>query len=286
MEQPIMRASVWNAVRDAVDHALLDPRAALTLVEAAVPHEDQDSAIAALSTFTLNTLVARLLPDPTPSAARFHRAVRRRMESAEAGSGLQVAAARGAVASCADPELLGHWLAGEDLPAGLQVDLDLRWRVLVRLATLGATTPDELREHLDRENTTEAAVHHVQARASLPDAAAKAYAWEHFDGARDATNYEIEAAGLGLWRRGQESVTASYVDRYFAEVGATAKIRHGWVLAEAARGFFPVLAVEEGTVAKAERVLDDPALDASLRRALVDCTDDLRRAVRVRATFG
>jgi aminopeptidase N len=197
-----------------------------------------------------------------------------------------VAAARGAVASCAEPEVLRRWLAGADLPPGLEVDLDLRWRILVRLATLGATTPDELREHLDRENTTEASVHHVQARASLPDTAAKAYAWEHFDGTRDATNYEIEAAGSGLWRRGQESVTAPYVDRYFAEVAATARIRHGWVLADAARGFFPVLAVAHGTVAKAERVVDDPELDPSLRRALVDCTDDLRRAVRVRATFG
>ena len=286
MEQPIMRASVWNAVRDSVDHALVDPSAALTLVEAALPHEDQDSAVSALTTFALDTLAGRLLPDRAGAVERFHRAVRRRLETAAPGSGLQVAAVRGAVASCADPELLRRWLDAADLPEGVEVGLDLRWRVLVRLATLGAVTRTELRQQLETEHTAQAAVDHVLATASLPDPEAKVFAWEHFDGTRDASNYEIQAAGSGLWRRGQEAVTAPYVERYFAEVARTAKVRHGWVLAEAAREFFPALAVEPGTLLLAERELEDRDLDLSLRRALADCTDDLRQALEVRATFG
>ena len=50
----------------------------------------------------------------------------------------------------------------------------------------------------------------------------------------DAPNYDLEAAALGLWRPGQEDLTAAYAERYFAEVAGTAAVRQGWVLAESA----------------------------------------------------
>jgi aminopeptidase N len=68
-------------------------------------------------------------------------------------------------------------------------------------------------------------------------------------------------------------------------VAGTAKVRSGWMLADAARDFFPHLAAAPAAGAAAERVLADEALDLSLRRALVDSTDDLRRDLRVRDTF-
>ncbi len=285
IENPVMRASVWNAVRDGVGNALVDPQKALGLVEAALPHEDQDIAVTALSTFGLATLADRLVADPGTARERVHRASLARLGSAAAASGVQLAAARSAVASSSDVDRLRVWLAGDDLPSGIEIDLDLRWRILIRLAVLGAVERPELHEWLERERTTEAAVDLVQALASLPDAEAKEFAWAHFSGEREASNYEIEAAGRGLWRRGQEELTAPYIDRYFAEVAGTAAVRSGWVLADAAREFFPRLSLEPATVAAAEQVLDDDDLDLSLRRALVDSTDELRRGLRARETY-
>jgi hypothetical protein len=57
------------------------------------------------------------------------------------------------------------------------------------------------------------------------------------------------------------------------------------MLADAARAFFPRLSLEQSTVDAAGSVLADESLDLSLRRALVDETDDLRKGLRVRAAF-
>jgi aminopeptidase N len=286
MTDPLMRASVWSGVRDGVANALLDPRTALTLIEAGLPTEDEDVAVTALTTFGLAVLADTVHPDPEEVRHRFHDAAGKRLATADPGSGLQLAALRGVISSETDPAALRAWLTGDDLPDGLEADLDLRWRVLVRLAALGAVDRPELDDWLARERTTQAAVDHVQATAAIPDERAKEFAWSHFTGESQASNYEVEAAGRGMWRSGQEHLTAPYVDRYFAELPGTVKVRSGWLLADAARDFFPRLSVDAATVAKVQALLAEEGLDPSLRRALVDSADDLTRALRVRERFG
>ncbi|HEU4512210.1 MAG TPA: aminopeptidase N [Nocardioidaceae bacterium] len=285
MDDPLMRASVWSGVRDGVANALVDPRTALALVEAGLPTESQDIAVTALTTFGLGTLADKVHPDPQEAARRLHDAALERLTTARAGSGVQLAALRAVIAAETDASALRGALEGSDLPDGVEADLDLRWRILVRLASLGAADRAELDDWLERERTTQAAVDHVQALSAIPDAGAKEFAWAHFTGETKASNYEVEAAGRGMWRTGQEALTDSYVDRYFTELPATVKVRSGWLLADAARDFFPRLSVHPGTVAKAEALLSDKGLDLSLRRALVDSADELGRALRARERF-
>jgi aminopeptidase N len=284
MDDALMRAAVWNAVRDSVGNALLHPQAALDLMEVSLPHETQDLGVSALGRFAVETVAGRLLGGSPAALAAVNRAAGARLADAEPGSGVQLSALRLAIASSADDAQLRGWLDGA-VPEGTEVDLDLRWRLLVRLATLGAVGRDELQQWFARETTAEAKVHLARCLASLPDAEAKSYAWDRFTGAVEASNYELEAVALGMWQPGQEEVTAPYVDRYFAEVAGTASIRSGWTLAEGARGFYPTLSLRQSTVDAAEEVLADVDLDPSLRRVLVDSTDDLRRGLRVRRTF-
>ena len=99
-------------------------------------------------------------------------------------------------------------------------------------------------------------------------------------------NYELEATGEGLWRRGQEELTEPYVERYFDELPGTVQARSGWLLADAAQAFFPVTSLSERT-RDARRRADRPeGLDLSLRRRLVDLTDELERKLAVRRAFG
>ena len=91
-----------------------------------------------------------------------------KLDAASPASEEQLAAFRAAIGTATDPELLRGWVDG-DLPEGVPVDLDLRWRVLVRLATLGAVDRAELDRRLDDEPTAVARVRHAAARASLPD---------------------------------------------------------------------------------------------------------------------
>jgi aminopeptidase N len=283
---PLLRASVWAAVQDGVRNATIRPTTALGLVEAALPAEAEDIAVREISRFAVDDLADKLAVDPVAARALVHRAARQRLATAPPGSGLQLSAARAAIMSSADPGHLHGWLHGEAVPDGLELDLDLRWKVLVRLAELGAVDRAELQQWLDRETTAQAKVDHTRALASLPDEEAKAFAWDRFSGAVSASNYELEAAGLGMWQRGQEDLTVPYVERYFTDVAGTVDVRSGWMLADAARDFFPRLSLSRSTVEAAERVLSDDTLDAGLRRALADEADDLSRALRVRETFG
>ncbi len=125
----------------------------------------------------------------------------------------------------------------------------------------------------------------MRAVVSLPDAEAKALAWDVFTGRLDVPNYELEAAALGMWRSGQETLTDEYVDRYFADLPATVGVRSGWVLADAALFFFPRTSVHQSTLDQARILIDDESLVAPVRRQLVDQADLLARELAVREAF-
>ncbi|MCW2767409.1 MAG: Membrane alanyl aminopeptidase Metallo peptidase family [Nocardioides sp.] len=280
IEDDLLRAGVWNNVRSALHNAAIDPADALDLVEASLPIQDTEDT----RRRTMNWVFSTLLPlAPEGGLERVHRAALGKLESTPTGSEHQLAAFRAAIGSARDASVLRSWL--DRTPAGIEIDLDLRWRILVRLAVLGETDRAELQAALDAQPTTKSRVEHTRATVSLPDAEAKAFAWARFTGEVDVPNYEIEAAGLGMWRGGQEHVTEEYVDRYFADLPGTVNVRSGWVLADAAEFFFPATSVSEATLAKAEALIGDESLDPSIRRRLVDEADDLARMLAVRKAY-
>src|SRR6478672_1714761 len=279
-----LRAGVWNNVRSAFHNAAIDPADVLDLVEAGMPVEDSDDAVF----YTLPWVVSKVVPltaDPDAALRRVHAVAVAKVADATAGSTLQLSAFQVAISSATDPGLLRSWLAGRVLPDGIEVDLDLRWRILVQLAVLGETDRAELEAALEAEPTARSRVEHSRAMASLPDAEAKAWAWARLTGEVDVPNYELEAAGLGMWRTGQEHLTAEYVERYFVDVPRTVEVRSGWVLADAAQDFFPTTSVTEETLAKARALIDLEGLDKSIQRRVVDLTDELRRRLAIRQAY-
>jgi aminopeptidase N len=283
-EDTRLRAGIWNNVRSAFHNAGISPADVLDLLEVGMPVEDSDDAVF----YTMPWAIAKVVPlavDPAAALRRVHDTAAVLVESATPGSTLQLAAFQAAVSSAADAGLLRSWLAGRVLPEGIELDLDLRWRILVQLAVLGETDREELQAALDAEPTARSRVEHTKAVASLPDAAAKAYAWERFTGEVDVPNYELEAAALGMWRHGQEHLTAAYVDRYFADLPATVEKRSGWVLADAAADFFPSTSLDEATLVKARGLIDTEGLDLAMRRQVVDMADELEHRLAIRAAF-
>ncbi len=280
--EPQLRAGVWNAVRSSVHQSLLSPDSVLALVNAALVEEVEDDEVTTLVPFALSTAV--LARDPSPLVADLHRATLRAVARADRGATLQVAAFQGAVATASDAELLTTWLAG-DVPAGVVLDADLAWALRVRLAVLGATSADALDAALALDPSAKARVEHARARASLPDAEAKEWAWQRFTGEVDVPNYELEAAGLGMWRWGQEELTGAYADAYLEMLPTIASVHSGWVLGTALRSFYPHTAVNRAFLTLAENALGQGALDLTVRRNLVDSTDTLRRRVLTRERF-
>ncbi len=281
IDDPLMRASLLNTVRGNVHNAVLPIDEAVSLVERALPVEEDETGLQQLGYFATRRLVA-WAADPAAIAARVQAAALEGLAGASAGSGRQLGLFQVALATAHDAEQLRGWLASDSLPEGLELDRDLRWRVLTRLAVLGAINADELQAQLDEAPEAESKVDHARARASLPDADSKAWAWRRFTGEESVPNYELEATGDGFWRRGQESVTSPYVERYFAEVPGIASVYQGWVLPDVAEAFFPFTAFDEA-LEPAREVIGRDGLDKSLARRLTECLDLLERSVAARA---
>ena len=279
VSDPSVQVAVWNNIKSGFAVAEVDPDHVVDLLEVAFPIEDTEDT----ARHTVPWVLADVLPAASPGArTRVHAALVRLAGSCRPASELQLSAFRAAVRTADDADLLRGWLT--TAPDGIDVDLDVRWRLLTQLATLGGTSRAELDASLAQAPTTQAQIEHTRAVAALPTPEAKAWAWQRFTGATEATNYQIEMAGAGLWR-GDPALTRPYVERYVADLPATADVRSGWVLAVAAEAFFPAGHVDTETVARVQTLLPDGVLEPAVRRRVVDQLDALERRLAVRAAF-
>ena len=190
-----VQAAVWNNVKSGFSVAGIDPDLVVDLLAARLPVEDTEDTLRQTKPWALGDVV----PAASPGALeRLRAAALARLEEAADGSELQLSSFRWLVSTADDPAVLSGWWAAEALPTGIDLDVDLRWRLLTQLAVLGATDVDVLDAALAGETTVFTRVMHSRAVASLPTAEAKAYAWARFTGEVDVANYELEAAGRGM----------------------------------------------------------------------------------------
>jgi aminopeptidase N len=283
-DDALLRAGIWNNVRTGFHNAAVAPRAVLDLLEAAVPGEESDDALSTVLGWVLGKVIP-LAHDRSTALDRVHRACLTRVQTSEPGSSVQLAAFRGAVGSATEIAVLTGWLACHDLPPGLELDPDLRWLLLVQLASLGTLDEAALLAELAGAPTSKAGVEFARAMASRPTAEAKDWAWQRFTGAIAATNYELEAIGAGMWRTGQEHLTEEYVDRYFTALGDLPGVHAGWVLGQVTSAFFPMTSVNGSTLEQANAALATGGLDATVRRRLVDDADELARRLAIVAAY-
>jgi aminopeptidase N len=283
IEDGVTRAVILNSLRDSTADAELDPRLGFDVVLAALPTETSDIAVGAMATWAAS-LLGRYLP-VEPYRARLAAVLTERLQSVPAGTSLQLAVARRVVGVTDDVELLNGWLAGNGVPEGLAVDADLRWVITLRLAALGAVDDAGIDAELARDTSSEGIVHATRCRAALPTAEAKERAWAQITTDADIANYELYAACEGFWQYGQLELTAPYVDRYFAEIAGTEKLRSGWVVAQSATLAFPVYAIDERVAALAAGLVADEDVPAGIRRTVGDRRDDLLRTLAARAKY-
>ncbi|WP_043263889.1 aminopeptidase N [Streptomyces sp. CT34] len=315
LPHPLTRAVVWNAARDMVRDGQLPPAAYLDVARDHLPHETDLAIVQGVLAFARTQIADRYLPLPERHTALatltgISRDILRRTEgpSNGAGAGLRLTAVRAFIDSAPSHEGIQDWLDDGSVPGGPDLDHELRWRILARLATLGAAPLAELRDTIDaelaRDQSATGREGAARCHAALPDPAAKQAAWnalfttgderpdrgddgESAEPAEPAepaelSNYLFTATADGFWAPEQYDLLRPYVARYFAAVPALAA-RRGPALAKAAgRHAFPAAFVEEETLRLGERCLADADPTPALRRTLADQLDDLRRALHVR----
>ncbi|MFE8937731.1 aminopeptidase N [Streptomyces sp. NPDC007872] len=283
---PLTRAVVWNALRDRVRDGDLAPADYLEVALAHLSEETELALVQGVLAFARHQIADRYVPVGERPAAlaticEIARALLRRTEDGEA-PGLRLTAVRAFVDSATTPDKIASWLDEGTVHGGPELDPELRWRILARLAVLGATDEAAITAELERDPSATGQEGAARCRAALPTPEAKEAAWSALFDSDDLSNYLFTATAQGFWQPEQAELVREYVPRFY-EAAAALGDRRGPAMAEAAgRHAFPAHAVDADSLALGERHLADTPMIPALRRKLVDQLDDLRRALKVR----
>jgi aminopeptidase N len=287
LPEPLTRAVVWNALRDAVRDGELPAMAYIDAARAHLPHESDLALVQGVLSFAAAQVADRYLPaeDRPTALATLTDLCRDLIRRTEDGShpGLRLTAVRHYIDVAAHPDTISAWFSEGTVPGGPELDPELRWRVLGRLAVLGAIDDAVIEAELVQDPSATGQEGAARCRAALPDPEAKRRAWEEMFTSDHLSNYLFIATAQGFWQPEQTHLVREYVERYWADAVAVST-RRGPAIAEAAgRYAFPVHAVTPETLALGEACLRDADPIPALRRKLVDQLDDLTRALKVRA---
>ncbi|MFC8585704.1 aminopeptidase N [Streptomyces sp. NPDC057217] len=283
---PLTRAVVWNALRDMVRDGDLAPVEYLAVAGAHLTEETELALVQGVLSFARHQIADHYVSaDERPAAlatiSGIARALLRRTEDGEA-PGLRLTAVRAFVDSATTPDKIASWLDEGTVHGGPELDPELRWRILARLAVLGAVDEPAIAAELERDPSATGREGAARCRAALPHPEAKAAAWSALFDSDDLSNYLFTATAQGFWQPEQADLVSAYVPRFYEAAVALAD-RRGPAMAEAAgRHAFPAHAVDADSLALGERHLADTPMIPALHRKLVDQLDDLRRALRVR----
>ncbi|MFI6337547.1 aminopeptidase N [Streptomyces sp. NPDC050535] len=282
----LTRAVIWNTLRDMARDGELAPADYLETAAAHLPEETDLALVQGVLSFASAQLADRCVrPEDRPAAlATLGSLCRDLIRRTEDGShpGLRLTAVRHFIDVAAHPDTISAWFSEGTVPGGPELDPELRWRILSRLAVLGAIDDAVIDAELVQDPSATGQEGAARCRAALPDPQAKRAAWESMFATDDLSNYLFTATAQGFWQPEQGDLVREYVERYWPDAVALAA-RRGPAIAEAAgRWAFPVYAVTPDTLALGEACLRDADPIPALRRKLADQLDDLARALRVR----
>ncbi|MFF9601573.1 aminopeptidase N [Streptomyces sp. NPDC014684] len=286
LPDPLTRAVVWNALRDAVRDGELPPGAYLEAARTHLPLETDLALAQGVLAFAAHEVTDRYLraedrPAALATLGSLCRDLLRRTEDGD-NPGLRLVAVRHFIDVAAHPDTIAAWLADDTVPGGPELDPELRWRILGRLAVLGATDEAAIAAELERDPSASGREGAATCRAALPDPEAKRAAWEAMFATDDLSNYLFTATARGFWQPEQADLVREYVPRYYQDAVALAARRGPAIASAAGRWAFPYHAVDAENLALGEACLRDAEPVAALHRRLVDELDDLARALRVR----
>jgi aminopeptidase N len=284
----LARAVLWTSLIDGVCLGSVDPRLLLRTFAAAWPEESNASVVNRISGVVVGRMIHQFLPPAEQDEAteQVAAAAARLLEHAAPGSTTALVAARRIAMASSDTALLQRWADGVGLPEGMATDTDLRWLVLRNLAASGAIGEPEIDAALELDRTLQGSLHALRAKASRPDEASKAWAWDQLTGDRGRSNYEMNELAAGFWTARDLDVVRPYVERYFTDVPQMAGRVGEDALARVATLGYPSPVVERATLELTEVALGRDGLSPAVRRALVDAGSELAEGVRSQERFG
>jgi aminopeptidase N len=285
--EPLPRTLCWSAAWEMTREAELKARDFATLVSGGFGVESEIGVVQRLL-LQAQTAIASYADEQWAAERGWPLIVdqlRFRLDTAPAGSDAQLAVVNslsGSVLPAAVVERMKGWLLDVDVPEGLTVDTDLRWRLLQALVAHGAASETEIDEELQRDPTSTGQRQAERARALIPTAEAKERAWQRAVHDDDIPNAVQESIISGFSHPAQRGLLGGYVERYFAEVAEVWQRRTSERAQSVVVGLFPSYAVEKSTVDAADAWLADESHPPALRRLVSEGRAGIVRALAAR----
>ncbi|MDH2415059.1 aminopeptidase N [Nocardioides sp. CER19] len=283
----LARALIWSAAWDMTRDAEMAVSDYVDLVLANIGHETDAWGVtriptnAALAVSTYSAPAKR-----AATAARWESGLRGLIDTAAPHSDHQLTFVRAfAAAAHTDGAVadLKALLDGSLSFEGLEVDQDLRWSLIVGLARAGAFGEAEIAAELERDNTISGQEKAAAARASRPDADAKAAAWEAAVVSTSTPNETAREISLSFNQPRQDEVLAPYVDRYFEAADTIWEHLGTHKASVALAGLFPKFAASPALLEKADAWLERSSAEPAAQRYVREGRDAAARALAAQA---
>jgi aminopeptidase N len=285
--EPLPRTLCWSAAWEMTRDAELKARDFTALVARGAGRDSQTGVVQRLL-LQAQTAVSSY-GDPTWALKNgwplLSDALLNMVRTATPGSDAQLVAVN-ALTNCllqqSPLDILAGYLNGTDVPEGLVVDTDLRWRLLQALVAHGQAGEDQITAEHQRDHTSAGERQAERARALIPTAEAKERAWQRAVHDDSLPNAVSDAIISGFSHPAQRGLLADYTDRYFAEVAEVWQRRTSERAQPVVQGLFPSWAVDKRTIDAADAWLADESRPAALRRLVSEGRAGVIRALAAR----
>ncbi|MEN2740790.1 aminopeptidase N [Microbacterium sp. X-17] len=285
---PLARSLVWGAAWDQTRDAESAASDYIDLVLGNIGSETESTTVRTTLGQLLLTANAYVAPERrAETRERVAAALWSLAQAAAPGSDSQLQFTTSFASAAATPaqwETVRGLRDGTISLAGLEIDTDLSWQLLVSLAAGGAVTATDVDTALTADNTAKGAEFAAQAKAALPDLDSKREAWAGLIERGDLPNTIVRSAAVGFVHPAGAALLEEFVGPYFDMLLPVWEDRSYQIANYLIVGLFPA-ALANTALRDATRAWLDANPDAApaLRRLVGENLAGVERALTVQA---
>jgi len=293
---PLPRTLAWSAAWEMTREAELKARDFVSLVAGGVQAETEVGVAQRLLLQAQTALSAYADPQwvVTEGWPAFADRLLELARGAEAGSDHQLAyvnALCNSVLADRHTDVLRALLdadpAAQDL-AGLDVDTDLRWRIVTALAAAGVVDSDGpqtpfIDAEAQRDPTAAGKRHAAAASAARPQPAVKDASWQQVIEDDTLANITGRAIIGGFIQPGQHELLKPFSAKYFGVISGVWERRSSEVAQTVVIGLYPAWDISKAGLNAADRFLADSEVPPALQRLVIEGRAGVERALQARA---
>ena len=284
-----LRTMMWGSLWDSVREAELAPQDYVALVIKNINVETDESTIQTLLG-RVSTAMNYYLSDKQREelATQIEAVLIEKMQNAPTlGQRITFNRAFLNIASSEKARtILKDTLSGKSQIKDLKLKTKDRFDIITKLLILGDKDAPVLLAELEKTETTDEAKRYAYAaRAGIGTAENKAKFWTDFVGNKDLSESWIESAFVSYNSPRHSELTLPYLEKALAELPNLKSSRkiffvNGWLAA-----FIGGQRSEQALAIVSKFLADNPTLDKDLRLKILENSDNLERAVKIRRQF-